>query len=225
MIDATLQNLQAKAFQEIESALRQHDQDSVAASHLVSLIRSSISRYDTAVQSRALYHGGALAKLASTRWRRLQQTQFAYLSTRRGAPRIEHATNSHSYLQEHTEWYEVVEADLLENLINLEAVMFAACGEDEVKVYWRGWEIQPSGNANHVRVGCTYCVAYIFANGKVDKEPSTRVPPRVYNLNDPNDRPSWWTSDAPDCNKAVARTENKGCTVVEYPIKSALKGS
>lgn len=218
MIDANLQHLQAKTFQEIESAIRQYDLGSVDASQLTVLLRSSISVYDAAVRSRALYHREVLTELANTRWRRLQQTQFMYLSLRSGPPRIEQANNEYSYLQEHTEWYEVSEAEFLENLISLEALLFAAHGEDEVKVYWRGWDIQPSENAKHVRVGCTYCVAYIYADGAVSKEPSSYTAPRVYNLNDPADRPSWWLQNPPDVNKAVARNEIKGWPTNEYML-------
>lgn len=188
MNDAELNRIQADTFRQIER-LCDTPQDAkalgVATLLLVSDAQAKVRRRNDRIVD-------ALNLVASTRWRRLQQTQFVYWPLRGGHPRIENKNGTHSYLQEQVEQRCLDARDLPEALAALEHELFAAIAEDEVTVFWRGWSVLPSDKLNHVTVSCNYCVSYTWETGVISDQPSATPPrPKGWVL---NELPSKWKS-------------------------------
>lgn len=195
--DAELNRIRAEAFQELEAAYEQALDASSVGTALVAILDTTRQK----IRGRASRFADTLNLLASTRWKRLQQTQFVYWSTRSGHPRIEQPNGERSYLQERVELIEIAESELLERLADAEARLFGAVGADENKVFWQDWEILPCVSPHKVLARCRYCIAYIWEDGLVTHVPSSYEPPRVYNLNNPDDRPSYWPSQSTERQK------------------------
>lgn len=185
--DAERQRIQAEAFQKMEAVYHQSADWTGVGAALGNIIEDATKQINAAQDKwTAIKH-----ELDRTRWKRLQQTQFVYWS-HRDHPRILQAggtwDGTYSYLQEHVVARTVESDTIQEQMMHIEAELFMAYGDDEVKVFWRGWEATPVAGTNQVVVSCVYCMCYVWKNGTIAHEPSNYQTPRVYNLNNDNDR-------------------------------------
>lgn len=118
--------------------------------------------------------------LATTRWKRLQEVQFVYLSERGAPPLLLNSVNdSGTYLREQYSVFtlnnDCPEA-ITEELERREHELFGI-PYHEIKVFWRGWTLVRS--EHELRAFCTYCTAFITEDGIVSASPVHYDDPRI----------------------------------------------